>query len=218
MNRRTVLWALITAFVLAGGAPAVLAQEAELSEPDYPALKKELPSPTKSIETYEDARNERIKQTGIPDWAVSAGTELAPFGKADFRIPNPTASSSRFRDGNPEMTGILVSLERFLIRDYGMLSVGVDGGAYVSKAKEPFDKMKPAIWSFAPTAHYELVFMHRQILVPSVRFNYQFLRYSYTYHSQTVKGIKRYPRIDIGMLLYLNFLEQIGRASCRERV
>lgn len=173
-------------------------------------------SPTRSTEAYEKARSERIFRSSLPTWAVAAGTELDPLPNAEFRIPFKELGGLPQEDPRMALTKLTLSGERFLMNTHGLLSVGLDLSALFSMTGDPYAKTKPAIWSVAPSVHYEFAFIPHQLLVPSVRLDYEVMRYVYNYHSFRVHGVKQIPRADLGVMLYLNFFEPMEGANIQE--
>jgi hypothetical protein len=186
-------------------APAPVDAKNELKQAPAEGEASPLDSPTQSVERYEAARQQLIHDMSIPDFEF--GLTVAPysFSHADLRVgTNPAAAGV----GSPSLFGLFFNFEKVLLRRVGLFSVGANAGFYLASPPPAFATFTPGtIYSFGPTAIYELSLVARQWVVPFAALGYEFLRYNFSYNNTQVKGTRTMPRVSAGLLFFLNPLE-----------
>lgn len=172
---------------------------------DDPALQ----TPTRSVEDYERARMDRLHRLSIPSYSVNLTLAPKAFRDADLRSPG----KGGFDQSRPTLFGVLLGYDRTLFNHPGLLMIGLDAGVYTSATNDPFSGLKFGIQSAAPHILYEAALIPRQWVVPIVKFDYEFVHYGYTFQNHNITGFKQLPRIDLGVLIFLNFLEPSSAAQ-----
>lgn len=162
-----------------------------------------LESPTQQVELYEKARRDHVWDSSRPDWSFNLGLAPRAFRNADLRVPLSQADN----EGKPRLTGILLGGERVLMHSYGQLAVGGEFGMFGNTHRNRFSGLLSAIMTLGPYVQYEGQFFARQIVVPAVKAGYEVARINYSFSGNKVQDIRALPRLDLGLLIYLNFLE-----------
>lgn len=190
--------------VLSAPAP----HESQPSRVDTKKLSKRereriLESPTQQVEVYEKARRDHVWEQSRPDWSFNLGLAPRAFRNADLRVPLTQANN----EGKPRLTGILMGGERVLMHSYGQLAVGGEFGMFGNTRRNRFAGLLSAVMTLGPYVQYEGAFFARQIVVPAIKAGYEVARINYSFAGKRVRDIRAMPRLDLGLLIYLNFLE-----------
>jgi hypothetical protein len=175
------------------------------AEPEStPSTEQALESPTQSVEAYERARQDLIYQNSIPSFSTQFNFFPRAFSQADLRLPTQT---SDYAQEKPKLRGFSLSLEKSFVGSFGGLHLGLQGALYGSTDRGGFSSLMPALYSISPIIKYEAVYLRRQWFVPYFGFDFEVLRYSYTYQNKKIRNLETLPRINIGMMFFLNVLE-----------
>lgn len=164
---------------------------------------KTLATPTRSVELYEKARRDHMWERSRPSWSANLGIAPRAFGRADLRVPLSNAGN----DANPTLTGLLFAGERVLMTNYGQLQVGGEFGYFGAPHRDNFSNLFGAIMTLEPYLQYEGLYVPRQIVAPTIKAGYEFARINYSYKDNKVNDVRAIPRLDLGLLVYLNFFE-----------
>lgn len=162
-----------------------------------------LENPTRSIETYEKVRRDYVWEKSEPDWGFNLGIAPRAYRNADLRVPINGAPN----EGKPRLTGILAGGERVLLHNAGHLSLGGEFGMFGNTPRNQFSGLLTAVLTLGPYISYRGQFFTRQLIVPTIKVGYEAVRVNYAYAGNKVKDLRTAPRIDLGFLVYLNFLE-----------
>jgi hypothetical protein len=159
--------------------------------------------PTQAVEAYEKARQEHVWKQSEPDWSFNLTLAPRAFRNADLRAPVSTSVV----ESKPRLTGVVLGGERVVMHNAGQIGVGGEFGFYGNTPRNQFGGLLTAVTTIGPFATYRGQFFPRQIVVPSIKAGVDLARVSYTYVTTRVRAIRAIPRFELGVLVYLNFLE-----------
>ncbi|MEW6057851.1 MAG: hypothetical protein AB1540_14680 [Bdellovibrionota bacterium] len=170
-----------------------------------------LESPTQSVEAYEKERRKLLTLSEMPDWGMTLNFAYRAFSNADLRVSNTSVGLGEI--AKPRLSGLHFGFEKIFLRSLGYLALGAELGGYGSPPRNRFDGLLLAFQSAGPYVMYQANYFSRQWLVPALRAQYEIVRYSYTFlegpdqQSRRIRGLSMLPRLDIGLLLFLNIFE-----------
>jgi hypothetical protein len=169
-----------------------------------------LRSPTKSIETYEEIRKNRLIRQADTNWSFNVTLAPNAFKGTEFRqtLTGPILSGER-----PFFIGVLFSTDYYLIKQIGYFSLGVEAGLYSSQPTNRFGTLLATFQSAGPYAQYQFRYFERQWLVPTIRAKYEWVHYNYSFSDNHMSDARVIPRLDLGGLIFLNVIEPSSTAN-----
>ena len=154
-------------------------------------------------ERYEQSLKRRREELTKPWWALGLLVEPRAFRMTEWRY-----GTRQDQALNPKSFGLGFQGERFLFRRFGMTSVGAELGWYrLFGGGEPFRRTLAAVLTGGAYLSYQFHYFSGQWVVPYVQAGMHMARYSYNFFDNVVSGRKVLPRADLGVLIYLNFLD-----------
>jgi hypothetical protein len=189
----------------AAASDVVISPEArkEAANASREEREKALSSPTGNFEEYEAARQELIQRSSTPKWAMNLNMEPRAFRTVDLTAPTGVNTGQP----NPDLFGVFISGERVFFNRGGLLSAGAEIGLYGSTTSGPYSGLATGFFSGGPLLQYQGVYVPRQIVAPTIRTELECVRYNYKVSNVPVSGFVAMPRIDLGLLVFLNSLE-----------
>lgn len=162
-----------------------------------------LPSPTENFEAYEKARIELFQKQNTPSYGFHLFFSPRAFRQTDFRYPKPDSMPQGQSPSQiiPSFYGLHINAEKNLTRSLGVISLGIQGGVYFSKAETGYTGLQLGLPSLGPTLSFQLLLSERQFLVPIVRAQAEAIYLAYYYEGSRAGTVSYLMRGEAGAAL-----------------
>ncbi len=200
---------------------AAKALQSDITPPESALIPEPAPSPTpatvtpsfssdpetatiNSPEKYEEARLRQSQEMRTPHWAFQLWVSPLAHKRTEWRAA-PYSGGAAVK--NARMLDLILQGEKFLLRRNGMLSIGANVELMGQRSNNDFEKTLPAVYGVGVVSQYQFHYIHGQWVVPFIEVGATELRYNYVFAGSRIKGFKTTGHADVGLSIFLNFLE-----------